>query len=842
MAATTETPESTDSTPSEPGNGSGTPTSGGARRSGGRRKPAGAASAAAPTASKGSGNGAAGRELIKAVPGSPIGRVTRREIQFGGKKLIVETGKIAGQAGGAVTLQYGDTVVLATATMSKNPREGLDFFPLTVDFEERMYAAGKIPGSYQRRESRPRDEAILMGRLTDRPIRPLFPKGMRNDVQIVIMTLSYDQENDPGILGILGASCALTISDIPFSGPVGGVRMGYVGGKLVVNPTEEQRDRSELDLIIAATTDAVMMVEAGANIVSEQVVLDAIRQAHEEIRTLCRLQEDLQKEVGKPKVEFVPAKIDSDVEESVDTELGDRLTAAVNVADKQQRNAGLETLTTEIVGKLSERFDSAQVVSVVESRIKRAVRNQILTKDLRPDGRDSTTIRAIVCEVGVLPRTHGSALFTRGQTQALSIATLGSPGDSQEIETLRFEQSRKRYLHHYNFPPYSTGETGRLGAPSRRSIGHGHLAERALVPVLPSKEDFPYTIRVVSEIVASNGSTSMASVCGQTLSLMDAGVPIKAPVAGIAMGLVLGSGETAGKHAVLTDIIGDEDALGDMDFKVAGTAEGITALQMDIKVKGITLEIMEEALEQARHARLHILGKLGEAISEPRAGLSTWAPKMITVRVPQDKIGAIIGPGGKTIRRIQEDTNSKIDIDDSGLVSISSPVGDGAERAAQIVRGMTEDLEVGKIYLGKITRLMTFGAFAEVLPGKEGLIHVSELAEHRVARVEDVVDVGDEVMVMVVEVDSQGRVNLSRRAVIEGLTPEDVAARKRESGGGGGGGGFGGPRPGGDRGGFDRGGERGGDRGPGGRGGFGGPRPPRGPMGPGSGPRRNFGS
>jgi polyribonucleotide nucleotidyltransferase len=569
-----------------------------------------AAPAAPPARPSPNGSATAAPTAVRVVPGSPYGRIVRREVEFFGRRLVVETGRVAGQANGAVVLQYGDTVILATAVMSKSVREGIDFFPLTVDYEERQYAAGKIPGGYPRRETRPRDEAVLMGRLTDRPLRPLFPKGMRNDVQVVITTLSYDQENDPGPLGMLGASLALTISDIPWSGPVGGVRMGYVDGQLVVNPTVAQRDKSALDLVIAATTDAVMMVEAGANRVAEQVVLDAIREAHEAIRTLCRLQDDLRRECGKPKREFTPAQIDPAVEEAVEAELGDRLGAVLNQADKGAREAGLDTLTTEVVGKLADRFDPAQIVSVVESRIKKAVRSQILNQDQRPDGRDSHTIRAIDCEVGVLPRTHGSALFTRGQTQALSIATLGSPGDAQQIETLNWEDESKRYLHHYNFPPYSTGETGRLGAPSRRSIGHGHLAERALVPVLPPKDAFPYTIRVVSEIVASNGSTSMASVCGSSLSLMDAGVPVAAPVAGIAMGLVLGSGEEEGKHAVLTDIQGMEDALGDMDFKVAGTEDGITALQMDIKVKGITLEIMEEALEQARQVRLFILGKM----------------------------------------------------------------------------------------------------------------------------------------------------------------------------------------------------------------------------------------
>ena len=717
----------------------------------------------------------------------------RREIEFFGRPLIVETGKIATLANGAVTLQYGGTMILATAVMSKTIREGIDFFPLTVDYEERMYAGGKIPGGYPRRETRPRDEAVLMGRLTDRPLRPLFPKGMRNDVQVVITTLSYDQENDPGPLGMLGASLALHISDIPWSGPVGGVRMGHVDGELVVNPTVAQREQSDLDLVIAATSDAVMMVEAGARQVGERLVLDAIGEAHEAIRTLTQFQEDLRRECGKPKWEFTPAQIDPAVEEAVDGELGERLAAVLNQADKAAWETALDALSNEVVAKLADRFDAAQVVSVVESRIKKAVRRQILNQNRRLDGRDTATVRPIACEVGLLPRTHGSALFTRGQTQALSIATLGPPGDAQQIETLAWEDEHKRYLHHYNFPPYGTGETGRLGAPSRRSIGHGHLSERALVPVLPAKDDFPYTIRVVSEIVSSNGSTSMASVCGSTLSMMDAGVPLAAPVAGVAMGLVLGSGEDEGRHAVLTDILGSEDALGDMDFKVAGTADGITALQMDIKVKGITLQIMEEALEQARGARLFILGRMQEALPAPRPELSPYAPKMVTIKIPTDKIGALIGPGGKTIRRIQEETATKIDVDDTGTVNISSPKGEGVDKAEQFVRGLTEEVEVGKIYLGKITRLMNFGAFAEILPGKEGLIHISELAEHRINRVEDVVEVGDEVMVMVTEVDPQGRVNLSRRAVIEGQTPEDVAARKRELGPPRGGGGFGGP-------------------------------------------------
>ncbi len=755
------------------------------------------------------------------VPGSPLGVVTRKEITFAGRQLVIETGKLAGQANGAVTVQFGQTVILATATMSKSPREGIDFLPLTVDYEERLYAAGKIPGSYQRREGRARDAAILSGRLVDRTIRPLFPKGLRLDVQVIITTLSADQENDPGILGIVAASAALAVSDIPWGGPVAGVQIGFVNGQLIVNPTNAELEKSTLELAIAATSDAVMMVEAGAKRVSEQVILEAIALAQGEIRTLCTLQEELRVEVGKPKREFIAAETPSDLKAAVDDALAGRLLAVLNQADKATREEGLDSLTADVVAALRDRFDAQKISGVVEGRIKTAVRDQILLENLRPDGRDTSTIRPIVCEVGVLPRTHGSGLFTRGQTQALSIATLGSPGDAQRIDSLAWEDEVKRYMHHYNFPPYSTGEARPLRGVGRREVGHGNLAERALLPVLPPSDKFGYTLRVVSEIVASNGSTSMASVCGSSLALMDAGVPISAPVAGVAMGLVLGSGETAGRHAVLTDIQGMEDALGDMDFKVAGTEDGITALQMDIKVKGITLQIMEEALEQARQARLLILGRMGEVIDAPRSTLSKWAPKIIQIKLPSDKVGAVIGPGGKVIRRIQDETGASIDIDDQNIANITSPNPEGAEKAAQIVRSIIEEVEVGKIYMGKVTRLMAFGAFIEVLPGKEGLVHVSELAETRVNRVEDVVEVGDEVMAMVIEVDPQGRLNLSRRAVIEGSTPDEVLARRNETGGpprtG-----FGGPprRDGPPRGGF------GGPRrdGPP-RGGFGGPRP-----------------
>ena len=720
-------------------------------------------------------------------------QATQVSCEVAGRTLTIETGKLAEQAGGAVTVRYGDTLILATATASKEPRLGTDFFPLTVDYEQRHYASGKIPGGYPRREGRPSDDAILMCRLTDRPLRPLFPKGYRNDVQVIVYVLSADLENAPDTMGIIGASTALMISDIPFAGPIAAVRMGYIDGKVVANPLMTEVDeQSKLDLVVAGTADAIMMVEAGANEVSEAVILEALEAAQQVIKEIVAIQEQLAEKVGKTKQQFEPPTIDPQVQEAVETELQDRLAAVLNQKDKTTREEGLEQLSQEIVGKLEPQYPADQIVSCVEQNIKQAVRTQIIEQDVRPDGRDSRTIRPISIEVGTLPRTHGSAVFTRGQTQALSVVTLGSPGDAQRLDGLAWEDVVKRYMHHYFFPPFSTGEARFLRGPSRRDIGHGRLAERAIMPMLPSEEEFGYTIRVVSELLSSNGSTSMASVCGSSLSLLDAGVPLKQPVAGVAMGLMLGDD---GQYKVLTDIQGMEDFLGDMDFKVAGTTAGITALQMDIKVTGITTEIMREALAQAQQGRLFILEKMQEALPAPRSQLSSYAPRMITVSINPEKIGAVIGPGGKTIRGLEAQTGADINIDDKGLISILSPSAEGAEKAEALIREMTEEVEVGRIYLGKVVRLMNFGAFAELPVGTDGLIPLEELAEHPVSRAEEVVEIGDEVMVMVSEVDSQGRVNLSRRAVVEGGTPQDVMRRKSQRVRQGGPGGPGRPRP-----------------------------------------------
>ena len=720
-------------------------------------------------------------------------QATQVSCEVAGRTLTIETGKLAEQAGGAVTVRYGDTLILATATASKEPRLGTDFFPLTVDYEQRHYASGKIPGGYPRREGRPSDDAILMCRLTDRPLRPLFPKGYRNDVQVIVYVLSADLENAPDTMGIIGASTALMISDIPFAGPIAAVRMGYIDGKVVANPLMTEVDeQSKLDLVVAGTADAIMMVEAGANEVSEAVILEALEAAQQVIKEIVAIQEQLAEKVGKTKQQFEPPTIDPQVQEAVETELQDRLAAVLNQKDKTTREEGLEQLSQEIVGKLEPQYPADQIVSCVEQNIKQAVRTQIIEQDVRPDGRDSRTIRPISIEVGTLPRTHGSAVFTRGQTQALSVVTLGSPGDAQRLDGLAWEDVVKRYMHHYFFPPFSTGEARFLRGPSRRDIGHGRLAERAIMPMLPSEEEFGYTIRVVSELLSSNGSTSMASVCGSSLSLLDAGVPLKQPVAGVAMGLMLGDD---GQYKVLTDIQGMEDFLGDMDFKVAGTATGITALQMDIKVTGITTEIMREALAQAQQGRLFILEKMREALPAPRSQLSSYAPRMITVSINPEKIGAVIGPGGKTIRGLEAQTGADINIDDKGLISILSPSAEGAEKAEALIREMTEEVEVGRIYLGKVVRLMNFGAFAELPVGTDGLIPLEELAENPVSRAEEVVEIGDEVMVMVSEVDSQGRVNLSRRAVVEGGTPQDVMRRKSQRVRQGGPGGPGRPRP-----------------------------------------------
>jgi polyribonucleotide nucleotidyltransferase len=856
----------------------------------------------------------------------------KHEAEIGGQVFSMEAGKLAEQADGAVIVRYGDSVVLATAVASKEPREGADFFPLTVDYEERMYAAGKIPGGFIKRESRPSEAAILAMRLTDRPIRPLFPKGYYNDVQVVLTVLSTDQENDPDILALNGASAALSLSHIPFLGPVGAVRVGRINGAFVTNPTNSQLDESELDLVVAGTREAVMMVEAGAKILPESVMADAIAYGHAELQRSIDLQEKLMGSAGTPKkMPFVGPKAASvpqlgkllaegrnefvvfDLETTAmkpengyivdiaalrlrDGQVVDRFESLVNPGrpivghqvhgistdDVSSAATAAEVLTrfTEWVGEtpvvahnvsfdlpfvlrhlpndvkwepggvfdtlelgyqlypdagtwklpdlvrfvfgrehvvahrampdaeataelfvhftqgLAERLDAIREDIAAEIRraresynrseqgdrledirrrhgigsalmdvlTKATVRELVLSENIRIDGRDTKTIRPISVEVGVLPRTHGSAIFTRGQTQALSIVTLGPSSDVQRMDTISPE-TEKRYMHHYNMPPYSVGEARFMRGPGRREIGHGALAERALMPVLPTSDEFPYVIRVVSEVVSSNGSTSMASTCGSSLALMDAGVPIKAPVAGAAMGLI--TDKDTGRYAVLTDITGKEDAYGDMDFKVTGTAEGVTALQMDIKTAGITTEIMRDALQQAFDARMHILGKMTEVISTGREELSPYAPRITTLKIPVDKIRDVIGAGGKVIRQITAETGTEINVEDDGTIQIAATSGEAAQKAIKWIEGLTKDVEVGKEYLGRVTRIMNFGAFVEILPGKEGLVHISQLADYRVPRVEDVVSIGDELMVVVTEIDRMGRVNLSRRAAME---------------------------------------------------------------------------
>jgi polyribonucleotide nucleotidyltransferase len=701
---------------------------------------------------------------------------------IGDRTLSIEVGKLALQADGAVTVRFGDTVVLVTACASAEPREGIDFLPLTIDYEERLYAAGKIPGSFFRREGRPSTEAVQAGRLTDRPLRPLFPKGYRNDVQVVITVLSADQENDPDILATMGASTALCMSTIPFSEPVSSVRVGYIDDQYVINPTFTQLQKSQLDLVVASTRDAVMMVEAGAQGVSEDVILGAIRFAHEANQEIIALEQEIIAEHGQPKKPFTPEEPGGELRQAVARFAEDRINEIIATLEKDERESAIGERRQELLERLGETYQPELLLAAFDQEIKTEVRTRILRDGVRPDGRNPAEIRPITCEVGILPRTHGSGLFTRGQTQVLAIATLGSTREEQRLDTLSPEE-KKRFLHHYNFPPFSVGEVRRIGSPSRRDVGHGALAERAIEPVIPSEEEFPYTIRLVSEVLSSNGSTSMASVCGSSLSLMDAGVPIKAPVAGIAMGLVMGED---GNYKVLTDIAGIEDALGDMDFKVAGTAEGITALQMDIKVKGISLEIMKEALAQAREARLYVLEKMRETISESRGELSRYAPRMYRIQIPAEKIGTVIGPGGRVIRSIIEETKCTIDVEDDGTVNVGSTSEEMANRAIEIIKGLTKDVEVGTIYTGKVTRLLNFGAFVEIMPGKEGLVHISELADYRVPSVEDVVQVGDEIMVMVTEIDSMGRINLSRRAVLEGASgpPKPVGAGVPSGGGG----------------------------------------------------------
>ena len=698
---------------------------------------------------------------------------------IGGKTLQVESGKYAEQANGAVTVRYGDSLLLVTAVASAQPREGTDFLPLTIDYEERLYAAGKIPGSFFRREGRPTQEAILAMRLTDRPLRPFFPKGLRRDIQIIITVLSVDQENDPDILAIIGSSAALSISNIPFEGPIAASRIGYADGELVVNPTFQQLEHSTLDLVVAGTKDAIVMVEAGADQVPEDLLLQAMKMGQIVNREVNDLQEEMVRAIGKPKFEVPSGESPSKELEAAVAVIDERLEATLGRAPAHSdRDGALANLQAELLQRLSPAHPPEKIAAAFDSRVKAWIRERVLQEGIRPDGRGLKEIRPISCEVGPLPRTHGSGLFTRGQTQVMTITTLGSTRQEQRLDTIGVEET-KRYLHHYNFLPFSTGETRRMGGPGRREVGHGALAERALLPVIPSQEEFPYTIRLVSEVLSSNGSTSMASVCGSTLSLMDAGVPIKSPVAGVAMGLIKGDGE---RLAVLTDIQGMEDALGDMDFKVAGTDSGVTALQMDIKSKGIPFEVLGEALAQAREGRLAILEKMRATIAEARPELSKYAPRIIRLSIPTEKIGAVIGPGGKTIRAIIEATKTTVDVENDGTVLIGSTSEEAARKAIEMVEGLTRDVEVGTVYTGKVTRIMNFGAFVEVLPGKDGLVHISELSDQRIDKVEDVVKIGDEIMVMVTEIDRMGRINLSRRAVSEGLA--DSGARVRDSGAG----------------------------------------------------------
>jgi polyribonucleotide nucleotidyltransferase len=704
-----------------------------------------------------------------------VAEVTKT-LEIAGRPVTISTGTVAEQASGAVLIRTGDTVVLCTAIMSREPREGIDFFPLTVDYEEKLYAAGKIPGAFLRREGRPSEQAILTSRLTDRPIRPLFPEGFRNDIQVVSTVLSVDQEADPAILSMNGASAALTISDIPFQGPIGAVRVGYIDGQLVVNPPMADMDRSELDLVVSGTRDAILMVEAGARGVTEQVIVEALEKAHEEIGRICQSLDELRAEVGKPKFEFTPPYYDPEIVEAVREYLATRLDGAAFHSDKAERERRLAELKSELRAALAERWpESADVVGTLfEKAVKDRVRQRVIEEGIRMDGRGTRDIRPISVQVGVLPRTHGSGMFKRGQTQALTVLTLGTMGDAQKLDGLGLEES-KRYMHHYNMPPFSTGEAKPLRSPGRREIGHGALAERALLPVVPEIEQWPYTMRLVSEILSSNGSTSMASVCGSTLALMDAGVPIKAPVAGIAMGLVT----REGGYAILTDIQGVEDALGDMDFKVAGTADGITALQMDIKIKGLSRQMMGEALEQAREARLTVLDKMLEVIPEPRREMSPFSPRITTLQINPDKIRDVIGPGGKVIRKIVEETGAQIDVEDDGTVFVASSDQDGARRAIDWIKGLTDEVEVGRIYRGKVVRIMPFGAFVEVLPNQDGLVHISKLTDHRVERVEEVVNVGDEIQVKATEIDSQGRLNLSRQEALEELAARGEPADEK---------------------------------------------------------------
>jgi polyribonucleotide nucleotidyltransferase len=691
------------------------------------------------------------------------------EMTLAGRPLIIETEKFAKQANASVLVRFGDTAVLVTAVMAAKAREGIDFFPLLVDYEERLYAVGKIPGGFIKREGRPPESAVLAARMIDRPIRPLFPEGFRNDVQVAATVLSVDPDNEPSLAAMIGASAALHISEIPFAGPIGGVKVGRINGKFIINPTVAEMEKTDLQLVVSGTRDAIMMVEAGANEISEDDALEAIMFGHSVIQEIVAFIEKIRDEIGKPKIVPVLYQPDAEIDGAVRDFATGKMVAAIKTADKLLREELIEQVKAEtrtyFQEALAEKYEDAlkSITEVLEMIVNEEVRKMIAVEKIRPDGRGLTEIRPITCEVGILPRTHGSGLFTRGQTQVLTVCTLGRVSEEQILDGLGEEES-KRYIHHYNFPGYSVGEVRPVRSPGRREIGHGALAERALLPVIPTEEEFPYTIRLVSEVLESNGSSSQASVCGSTLSLMDAGVPIRKPVAGVAMGLL----KDGNDFAILTDIQGMEDHYGDMDFKVAGTKDGITAIQMDIKVKGIDRAILKQALAQAREGRLFILERMLSVIAEPRKELSPYAPRIIRFSIDPDRIRDVIGPGGKIIRKIVEDTGAEIDIEDDGRVFIAAIDANAGEKAQEMIKRLTSDVEIGATYLGKVTRLMNFGAFVEILPGKEGLVHISQLAKERVAKVEDVVNPGDEIMVKVIEIDKQGRINLSRKAVLAG--------------------------------------------------------------------------
>ena len=696
------------------------------------------------------------------------------ETELAGRKLVVETGKMAGLANGSVLVRYGDTCVLVNVTASKEPRDGIDFFPLSVDFEEKLYSVGKIPGGFLKREGKPSDKAILTSRAIDRPLRPLFPKDFRNDVVVVGTVLCVEQDNSPEVAAMIGSATALAISDIPFNGPTAAVNVGLVDGNIVINPTEEQREKSDLTLTVAATPNKITMIEAGANEVPNDVMLEAIKKAHEEIKKICKFISDIQKEIGKPKFEYQSFEVDHDVYEFIEENFKEEMKEKVQEADKETRDNNIDELTKKIEEAYTEKFGEetfeehkSDIGEAIYKLEKKCVREMIFVEHKRVDGRALDEIRPLSCEVGLLPRTHGSALFTRGQTQVLSVATLGMISEEQKLDGIDTEESR-RYMHHYNFPSYSVGEARPSRGPGRREIGHGALAEKALVPVLPSKEEFPYAIRVVSEVLSSNGSTSQASICGSTLSLMDAGVPIKRPVAGISTGLVTNP-DNDEDYVMLVDIQGLEDFFGDMDFKVGGTEKGITAIQVDIKCDGLTYEIIEEAFERTQKARQHILDDIMmPVISKPREEISKYAPRIVTTQIKVEKIKDVIGKGGETINKIIDKTGVKIDIEEDGQVLIYSTDNEKAQEALEMVEDIVREVEVGGIYYGEVVRLMNFGAFVDLgFGGKEGLLHISKISKERIKNIEDVLHVGDKVTVKVSDIDDQGRINLTMKDLIE---------------------------------------------------------------------------